>query len=37
MPLKKRVSQLEREEEKSGYIKTVIILLSFAHGDNTVM
>ena len=32
--LKKRVSQLEREEQKSGYINRVVILLTFDQDYN---
>ena len=37
MSLKKRVSQLESEEEKSGYIENVVFLLTFDHVYNTMM
>ena len=37
MTLKKRVTQLEREDEKSGYVKNVVILLTSDHGLNTPM
>ena len=37
MSLKKRVSKRETEEKKSGYIKNVIILLTFNHDYNTLM